>query len=266
MEERVLNAGKAFSKQAPVFDKLNDENKLSVYLRTLYYKEVLSHLKPNSSILELNGGTGIDAIFFAEQGHRILVTDVSEGMIGQLNLKLKTKSLNDNVRTLCCSYHNIHTIKDEKFDHIVSNFGGLNCTDDLEDVLKKLPSLLNSHGKITLVVMPKVSPWEILMAFKGNFSTAFRRFRKATPANIEGINFLCYYYNPGYITGRMKKEFRVLSLKGIYITVPPEFYRNFIERYPKLFNVLSKIDSVICGFFPFNRLCDHYMITLQKKK
>ena len=152
-----------------------------------------------------------------------------------------------------------------KFDHIVSNFGGLNCTDNLKDVLLKLSPLLNAHGKVTLMIMPRVCPWELILMFKGKFKTAFRRFKKNTPAHIEGVNFSCYYYNPGYVITTLKKEFDVVTLKGVCITVPPEFYQGFVERYPKLFSLLKKTDKAICSVFPFNRWCDHYMITLQKK-
>lgn len=265
MEPNFVNVSEAFSRQSGIFDRLYKQNKLSEYLREKFRDEVNSHLKPNSRILELNCGTGMDAIYFAEKGHTILATDNARGMLAQLDQKIIEQGLQKNIQTLRCSFHDIDSIKDKKFDHIVSNFGGLNCTDNLKDVLVKLSPLLTESGKITLVVMPKISPWELLMAFKGKFKTAFRRFQKKTPAHIEGVHFFCYYYNPGYVTRILKKEFRLVSLKGIFITVPPEFYEDFVERYPKLFNILSKIDNRICRFFPFNYCCDHFMITMQKK-
>jgi ubiquinone/menaquinone biosynthesis C-methylase UbiE len=207
----------------------------------------------------------MDAVYFAEKGHTVLATDNAPGMLAQLDQKIQNTPLEENIRTMHCSYHDIHTFAPEKFDHIISNFGGLNCTDNLRDVLKQFSPLLNDHGKVTLMVMPKVCPWELVMVFKGKFKTAFRRFKKHTPAHIEGVHFLCYYYNPGYIKTVLKKEFDVITLEGIFITVPPEFYQGFVERYPRLFSLLRKIDSALCRFFPFTYCCDHYMITLQKK-
>ena len=52
----------AFSKQSEVFDKLDEENLLSAHLRKIFRKEVEKHTSPGSSILELNCGTGIDAL------------------------------------------------------------------------------------------------------------------------------------------------------------------------------------------------------------
>ena len=266
MEPNTKQVSEAFSKQSVVFDQLYKENKLSEYLRSKFREEVLSHLKPNSSILELNCGTGMDAIYFAEKGHTILATDNAPGMLVELNRKIQATVFEKNITTLRCSFHDIDTIKNKKFDHIISNFGGLNCTDNLKDVLQKFEPLLNNHGKVTLMIMPKVCPWEIIMLFKGKFKTAFRRFKKSTPAHIEGVNFFCYYYNPGYVKKVLKNDFKILSLNGVFITVPPEFYQNFVERYPKLFLILSKIDSKISKFFPFTHCCDHYLITLEKTK
>jgi ubiquinone/menaquinone biosynthesis C-methylase UbiE len=266
MSSNTTDVSQAFSKQSAIFDTLYKENKLSEYLRSSVRKEVLAQLKPNSNILELNCGTGMDAMYFAEKGHTVLATDNALGMLEQLDKKINEKDMKVNINTLHCSFHDLYKIKNKNFDHIVSNFGGLNCTDNLKDVLQQLSPLLNKNGKVTLVIMPKICPWELVMIFKGKFKTAFRRFKKHTPAHIEGVHFLCYYYNPNYIINTLKKEFRVLTLKGIFITVPPEFYANFVERYPKLFSTLSKIDKAICKYFPFTYICDHYIITLQKKK
>jgi ubiquinone/menaquinone biosynthesis C-methylase UbiE len=193
MSSNTTDVSQAFSKQSVIFDALYKENKLSEYLRSIVRNELLAQLKPNSSILELNCGTGMDAVYFAEKGHTVLATDNALGMLEQLDKKINEKGIKGDIKTLHCSFHNLHKIKNKNFDHIVSNFGGLNCTDNLEDVLQQLSPLLNENGKVTLVIMPKICPWELIMSLKGKFKTAFRRFKKHTPAHIEGVSFLCYY-------------------------------------------------------------------------
>lgn len=265
MSSNVQNVSEAFSRQSNVFDQLNTENELSGYLRNQFREEVLSHLKPGSSILELNCGTGLDAVFFAKRGHFILANDNSPGMLSKLEQKIEEDALQKQVQTLQCSFHEISKIKDRTFDHIISNFGGLNCTDDLDEVLQQFSPLLNSNGKVTLMIMPKVCPWELAMAIKGRFKVAFRRFKKKTPAHIEGVHFYCYYYNPSYVKKALMDDFETISLKGVCITVPPEFFQNFTKRFPRSFKVLSAIDRAICSFFPFTYCCDHFLITLQKR-
>jgi ubiquinone/menaquinone biosynthesis C-methylase UbiE len=265
MEDNAEKVSAAFSRQSAVFDKLDEGNKLAAHLRNIFRSEVLSQLPERGNILELNCGTGLDAVYFAGKGHRVLATDNSPGMLAELEKKVKRFGLEDRIRILRRSFDDLDLPADERFDHIISNFGGLNCSEDLRKVLSQFAPLLKKDGKVTLVIMPRVSPWELLMAFKGKIATAFRRFKKATPASIEGKTFMCYYYSPSYVIKALKKDFRVLTLKGIYITVPPEFYAGFVERYPKMYRLLSRIDNAVSGYFPFNRCCDHFMITLQKR-
>ncbi len=264
-QDNSEKVSEAFSKQSVVFDELDKQNPLSKHLRNIFREEVMSHLKPGSSILELNCGTGLDAIYFASLGHHVLATDNAPGMIAALQDKVDRLGLTDAVSCQRLNYHDLSRLAPQKFDFIVSNFGGLNCTPDLEDVLNQLAPLLNEGGKVTLVIMPKICPWELAMVLKGKLRTAFRRFKKKTSANVEGVSFDCYYYNPSYVISRVKDTFHVRGLKGIFITVPPEFYQNFVERYPLLYRILSRTDNIIGRVFPFNRCCDHFMITLQKR-
>lgn len=265
MSANGVKVSEAFSKQSAVFDGLYRENRLSEYLRAQFRNEIIQHLKPQSRILELNCGTGMDALWLAQRGHHILATDNAQGMIDRLTEKLESTATEGRIEAQRLSYHQLDRLPaGQKFDHIISNFGGLNCTDDLADVLRQFSGLLNEGGKVTLMIMPRVCPWELLMAFKGKFRTAFRRFRKKTPAHIEGVHFLCYYYNPRYVIKSLQHDFKVVTLKGVFITVPPEFYQNFVERYPRLFRLLSSIDAKISRLYPFTQWCDHYLITLEK--
>src|SRR5205809_4273972 len=110
----------AFSKQSEVFDQIDEANKLSGHLRSIFRKEVLKHLRPQSQILELNCGTGLDAMFFAEKGHSVLATDNAPGMIKKLEKKAGQTELKIQSRVL--SYHDLTQLKEKKFDHILSNF------------------------------------------------------------------------------------------------------------------------------------------------
>lgn len=257
---------KAFSSQSEYFDELDKENKLTAHLRDVYRAEIDSRIKPNSNILELNCGTGIDSIYFANKGHYLMATDNAKDMLTKLQTKIKSLDLNKQIVTQLCSFTELNKLGDQKFDYIISNFGGLNCTKDLNLVLAAFKNHLVNNGKVTLVIMPKISPWELVMALKGKFKTAFRRFKKNTQAHIEGVHFSVYYYNPSYIINALKKDFDLVTLKGIYFAVPPEFYQNFVERYPKLYKLLKKIECKLSNLPPFNFCCDHYLITLQLKK
>ena len=52
-----------------------------------------SFLKPNSNILELNAGTGEDAIYFAQKGFDVTALEPNEEYVNKLNLKASQRDL-----------------------------------------------------------------------------------------------------------------------------------------------------------------------------
>src|SRR5207253_2642657 len=123
------------------------------------------------------------------------------------------------------------------YDVIFSNFAGLNCTDELNNVLHSFDPLLKQGGIVTLVIMPTFCLWEILLLFKGKFKTATRRLfsKNGRKAHIVGELFTCWYYNPSYIIKQLKNNFDLLSCEGLCTIVPPSYIENFAEKYPKAF-------------------------------
>ena len=66
IQERAVAT--AFSKQAPHFDWLYNDNTIFQYKRKRVREHIEKFLPPSSLILELNAGTGDDAIYFCPEG------------------------------------------------------------------------------------------------------------------------------------------------------------------------------------------------------
>lgn len=263
-EQKVSDA---FSKQSVSFDSIYENNPITLWMRDRVRREVLSFLKPDDHILELNCGTGIDSVFFAQKGYSVFATDNAEGMLQKLAGKIELNALQDRITAQKCSFNDLSQLQGHQFNYIFSNFGGLNCTNGLAKVLKDMDQLLAPGGYFTFVIMPKACPWELLAALKGRFKTALRRFKRdGTVAHIEGAYFKCYYYNPAYVRKHVKVSYTLCSLRGLGSFVPPPFMDHFPGKYPKLFSMLEKIESRVCSIYPFNTWCDQYVITMQKAK
>src|SRR5690349_20183543 len=120
-------AATAFNKQASRFDIIYRDNTIIQYKRERVRQQVERFLPASSSILELNAGTGDDAIYFAERGHSVHATDISTGMQEILIKKINEQKQSANVSTELCSFTEL-----EKLDHrgpydlVFSNFAGLN--------------------------------------------------------------------------------------------------------------------------------------------
>ena len=87
------------------------------------------NIKKSLNILELNCGTGEDALWLASKGHKVVATDISENMIRVAKNKAKSSTFGKNISFSILDISSPDTFPTEtKFDIIFSNFGGLCCT------------------------------------------------------------------------------------------------------------------------------------------
>jgi|SRR6185312_5813176 len=266
MNERYAAA--AFTAQSKKFDELYSRNKIIEYKR----ERVRSHLKKffqsGDFILELNSGTGEDAIWLARQNCKVHATDISTGMLETMQQKIKNEGLENLINLEICSFTALENLQQKgPFDMIFSNFAGLNCTDELDKALASFSVLSKPKGMVTLVILPKFCLWEFLLIFKGKFKTATRRLfsRKGEKAHVEGHYFKCWYYNPSYVIKHLKKDFDLLSVEGLCSLVPPSYIENFAEKYPRLFRFLKAKEDKWKGKWPWKYVGDYYIISMRKK-
>jgi len=261
-------AEKAFSKQSGIFDGLYSGNTIVNYKRERVREHVLALLQVNSLILELNSGTGEDALFFAQSGHKVHATDLSAGMQQELTRKVKNAGMQGQISNELCSFTKLGQLTNKgPYDLIFSNFAGLNCTNELDKVLASFPGLLKPDGIVTLVVLSKFCLWEALLVFKGKFRTAFRRFfsSSGTKAHVEGTFFKCWYYNPSYIIERLKNEFDVVGVEGLCTIVPPSYIEGFAEKHPNAYAFLKSKEDKLKSRWPWKYIGDYYIISLRKQ-
>ena len=263
-----MKSASAFNKQAPVFDEIYSGNTIVQYKRRRVREHVQQFLNPASRILELNAGTGEDAIYFAEQGHWTHATDISAGMQSRLAEKVKQHQLETKVTHELCSFTNLANLRQQgPYDLVFSNFAGLNCTNELEKVLRSFKPLLKDNGVVTLVLLPKFCLWETALVLKGKFKTAFRRFfgSHGRKARIEDEYFLCWYHNPSYVKQNLKGDFEVISVEGLCTFVPPSYIENFAEKHPAAFKRLVALENKWKTKWPWKSIGDYYIISLRKK-
>lgn len=274
MNETAVNsseekAATAFTKQSDVFDELYSTNEIIRYKRKRVRDHLQKFLPKNNTILELNCGTGEDAIWFAQNGYSVHATDISNGMLEQLKHKINAKQLAHQIGYEQCSFTCLNQLKEKgPYDCIFSNFAGLNCTEELDKVLASFFPLLKKDGIVTLVILPKFCLWEFLLLFKGKFKTAFRRFfsKNGRKAHIEDSYFKCWYYNPGHIIKKLIKQYEVLSIEGLCSFVPPSYIEHFAEKYPVFYRMLTKAENKWKSKWPWKFIGDYYIISLRKVK
>lgn len=256
----------AFSAQSPKFDTITTTNPMEVIFRDIVRGHVCRYIKHGQRMLELNCGTGLDAVFFAEKGLLVHATDNAEGMLAQLSAKVKAAHMEDRISWQKCSYNHLELVERKTFDHVFSNFGGLNCTDDLQSVVKQLNQYLHPGSMVHFVLIAPVCPWEWLTIFKGKYQFAFRRLRKGgVKSHLEGHYFTTYYYQPHSVRAMFGKGYELAALRSLGCLMPPTFNDYFPAKRPHLFNALKKMELAVNTSWPFNRFGDLYIISLTKR-
>jgi ubiquinone/menaquinone biosynthesis C-methylase UbiE len=264
-----VEAAKAFSRQSLVFDEYDAGNTIIRYKRKRVREHVLRHMPARGAILELNSGTGEDAAFFARKGYRVHATDIAMGMQQQLREKMQRLGLTERVSTELCSYNSLELLRERgPYDLVFSNFAGLNCTSSLDKVLVSLSPLVKPGGQVTMVILPRVCLWELLLVFKGKFRTALRRLGspvRGVRSHVEGVYFRCWYYSPSYVRRHMPKEFELLGLEGLCTVVPPSYIEHFAEKRPGLYGWLRRLEDRWKASWPWRAIGDYYIISFRKR-
>jgi ubiquinone/menaquinone biosynthesis C-methylase UbiE len=219
--------------------------------------------KNNSDILELNCGTGEDAAWLLDQGHRVHATDISEEMIAVASERLGGYS---HATTAVLDIKNISALE-RKFDMVFSDFGGLNCLspEDMKKLSVDAYKIIKPESTLVFVVMGRKCWWERLyFILKGSSIKAFRRTSKQSiKSNVDGVLVDTWYYSPKELKKMFQPGFNVVKIKPVGLFIPPSYLNPFFRNKKTLVRCLEFLDC--CFSFSFHAdYADHYYIEMRK--
>lgn len=219
-------------------------------------------------ILEINCGTGEDAIRFFRLGHSVLATDISGEMIRVARAKVNSSETGRiDFRQISFTEINEPSIK-ARYDLVFSNFGGLNCVnkENLQKVFSDIADILQPGGRFIGVIMPRYCFWEIIyFSYKRQWKKVFRRAKKeVVEADLSGEKVKTWYYSPGEIR-KMAHEFKLKKSIPIGILIPPSFLEKFFKKKKILLKNLDIIESVL-EYLPFlASYSDHFLFDFERR-
>jgi hypothetical protein len=153
------------------------------------------------------------------------------------------------------------------FDGAFSNFGVLNCVHDLATFAKNLGGLLKPGAVALLCFMGPLCAWEVSWYLaRGNPRKALRRlYRKGVTARLgDGPPVQVYYPTVRSLASTFAPEFRLESLKGVGVLVPPSYLEPWAQRFPRLLPIGARADSYL-GRIPGARLlADHILLKFER--
>jgi ubiquinone/menaquinone biosynthesis C-methylase UbiE len=246
---------------AAEYDALDVSHPVVMWMRARIRQLVEQQLPPGGSILEINAGSGLDALYFASKGYRVHATDVAPGMLDALGEKARRPEAGGRLKFEAISNMELSDVSGGPYDLVLSNLGGLNCTEDLRRVTCHLTSVLKPGGTTVLVVMPPLCPWELLQVIRGHVGTARRRLSKqGTLANVGGAQVRAWYHSPSKLLRAMGPAFETVELRSFCLFSPPSYFDGFVRRHPGVMRRLQGVDARLGGVWPFNQAGDFYAL------
>ncbi len=262
-----------FDAAASSYDAVFTTRRLGRWLREMVHDYLARTFRAGDHILELNCGTGEDAIWLAKRGVRVTATDVSLDMLKQAQNKVEAAKIASNVQFAHLDLNSLDTFgtsdasRVRQYDGAFSNFGGLNCVAERRPLVKMLARVVRPGGYVILVPMGPLCPWEIGWCLThGQVRTAFRRLGSDVEAHLgKGRTIRVWYPSPHQLRSEFASHFHHVRTIGIGTFLPPSYLDHLVERWPNLFERLAKVDKQIGRFFPWTWLNDHYLVIVQRR-
>lgn len=261
-----------FDNVASTYDQDFTHSNIGKALRESVWKYLDKVLKQNSSlnVLEINCGTGEDAIRFAQKGHKVFATDLSETMAKCAHEKVLEQNLQHMVDVITCDARAIDQCDfSADFDLVFSNFGGLNClnSQELKKLSTDLSGLLKPSGRFIAVVMPRFCVWESMYFLtKFEFNKIFRRNTSNSLSVKVGDEYVdTWYYSPAQFTRIFGDHFKKLATQAVGVAIPPSYMEKGIGSKDQVISQLNQLEGFLGSISSLSAVSDHFLIDMIKK-
>ena len=111
----------------------------------------------SAQVLDVGGGTGLDAIPFAKQGHQVTLLDYSGEMIGEAKRSAEEAGVSDRITFDQGDINSIPTLlPNTRFDLILCH-NVLQYVDDINTAIKTMSQALKPNGLISIISLNRYS-------------------------------------------------------------------------------------------------------------
>jgi SAM-dependent methyltransferase len=266
MTAHALNqAGLAFDTLAANYDTHFTTSHIGRAQRNVVWQKTREVFRTPSHILELNCGTGEDALFLASQGHSVTALDASHAMIDRASHRKQLEAPTADIHFQPLPSEYLSALPVKPFDAVFSNFSGLNCVPDLHRVSQQLALRTPPGAPVLLCLSTRICLWEsVWFLLQGKLHKAIRRWSGESTAALNGVHVTVYYPTVATVTKAFKPGFHLRSTTGVGIVVPPSYLEPWMRHCPRLLAWMTRIDRLLCRLPLFRTLGDHVLLHLER--
>ncbi len=253
----------AFDGVAEDYDRHIFGNTINVWLRNRSVGLMSKLFKPGQTILEVGCGTGTETLSLAKQGVRVVATDISSKMLEVLEKKASTAGLSDMVVPIHARPYALAEKLAERgvtqVDGAYSTYGAINTDPRLADFFANLHKLVKEDGKLILGVWNKYCAFEMVgYLLRANPTMASARLKNPVPVGKSRFCVATNAFSVGELSILIGRYFRLRTAYGVGIVLPPSNLTKYLPP-PPLTAFAKWADISLEGYFPWNRLGDHFL-------
>jgi SAM-dependent methyltransferase len=255
-----MNSAAVFDRVAARYDALWTTTAIGRAQRNLVWRDMDTLFQPGERILDIGCGTGEDAAHFAARGLTVYATDASPAMV-------QVAQARGGFTAAVCSAAELAQIGGT-FDGAISNFGALNCVENLPAVARSLAGLVRPGGHVAICILGRFCAWETLYyGVRLHFGKAGRRWVghalacPSTEGKLKHAPPMVYYPTVGEIRAAFAPGFELQRWTGIGLCVPP----SYVRPPAALVGALAACDRLLARLPLLRAMADHRLFLLVRK-
>jgi ubiquinone/menaquinone biosynthesis C-methylase UbiE len=240
----------AFDQIASEYDRVWTRSPVGQLQREAVWRRIETLFHPGQSVLDLGCGTGEDALRLMRAGVRVRGIDASGEMV--------RIARDRGVNALTLPIEDCGLL-DERFDAVLSNFGALNCVEDIEGLRQPLARLVRPGGYLAICVIGRFCAWETAWALMHRQpAKAFRRWRGSAMSSLGGRVF---YPSKHRLNSAFRPQFTLIDWRGIGLSVPPSYVTGLSNRF---LEELDTLDRRVAHWPALRAVSDHRLFVFQR--
>jgi ubiquinone/menaquinone biosynthesis C-methylase UbiE len=249
-----MNVASVYDAAAAQYDATLAQNPVAVWMRECLWKHYTRAFPAHARVLDFTAGTGADALFLAQRGMQVVASDISPGMLAELQRRAANANLEIETRVLAAEA--LDQFDADAFDAAISSFAGINTTENIPQLARHLARLLKPRGRVILHALNSSCAWETL-----NHLAHLRAPRaRNTQTRIGGERVALHFYHPRVLyQDAFASEFTLREMYALSVLAAP----TWLKRAGALAPTLWQMDCALGRLFPARG--DFFVMDLEKR-
>jgi len=246
-----MSTAALFERLAARYDELWTETAVGRAQRNAVWRVVDGLFGAGDCVLDIGCGTGEDAAHLGSRGILVYGIDASPAMVTRARARGVMAEVGSIEDLSGASSARLDKLKHvPPFDGAISNFGALNCVEDLAAVARALGALVRPGGYLAICTIGRFCVWETLYyGLRLDLKRALRRLAgRAGEIRYPTVRQLLADFAP---------DFELIGWTGVGMLVPP----SYVQLPAPAVKALALLDRL-----PFLHSCaDHRLLVFKRK-